>query len=199
METPPSKGHAVKLDKLWRKLPAHEYAALFPARPKALRRIAFGLRRLGAQDIDLGYDYQPRPSSGKAMGNRVFTINEYDLAEHCHVSRRTLQRYLPLFESYGVLEVKRWRYRRSNAPSPNSYRLFFGSIIPEDWAFGGGGYPISARDRHDKGKRDNPLRVCAGTWYFGAVPYLVEGKFLGQSPMDWVPAWPRTGSLMKAG
>jgi hypothetical protein len=142
----------MKLDKLWRKLPAAEYAALFPAKPKALRKMAFHLRRLAANGyVDGDYDYQPRDESKAGMGNLVFTISEKALAEHCRVSRRTLQRYLPLFESYGIIEVKRWRYRRSNAPSPNSYRLFFGSVIPKDWVFGGGGYPISPRDRRDEG------------------------------------------------
>lgn len=139
----------MKLDKLWRKLPAHEYAALFPAKPKALRRIAFGLRQLGAVGIDGGYDIEPRHPEKPGMGNHVFTLNEHELAKHCYVSRRTLQRYIPLFESYGIVEVKRWRYRRSNAPSPNSYRLFFGSVIPENWAFGACGYPISARDKRE--------------------------------------------------
>jgi hypothetical protein len=37
-----------KRDKYWRQLSAAEYAALFPAKPAALRKIAFGLRRLAA-------------------------------------------------------------------------------------------------------------------------------------------------------
>jgi hypothetical protein len=78
------------------------------AKPAALRKIAFGLRRLaaigeGGITITTGY------RGGK--GNQVFTINQKDLAYSCGVSLRTLRRYLWLFESYGILEVKRWRYR----------------------------------------------------------------------------------------
>lgn len=113
--------------KYWRKLSAAEYAALFPAKPKAIRKIAYGLRKLGT-------------------GYAVFTMNEWKLAEACGVSRRTLIRYLPLFESYGILEVKRWRYREFGT-SPNSYRVYFGNVIPEKWVYGGGDYPISARDK----------------------------------------------------
>ena len=108
-------------------VPAAEYAALFPAKPKAIRKIAFGLRKLGA-------------------GNAVFTMNEWELAAACGVSRTSIQRYIPVFERFGILEVKRWRYRK-NGPSANSYRLFFGSVIPEDWKKGGGSYPVSARDK----------------------------------------------------
>lgn len=132
----------MKPDKLWRQLPAAEYAALFPAKPKALRKIAYGLRRLGA----LGDGNQLGTDSRRGQGNQVFTMNEWELAKECRVSRRTLQRYLPLFESYGILEVKRWRYRKTGA-SPNSYRLYFGSVIPANWTHGGGDYPISAREK----------------------------------------------------
>ena len=38
----------MKPAKLWRQLPADEYAALFPAKPRAIRKIAYGLRKLGA-------------------------------------------------------------------------------------------------------------------------------------------------------
>ncbi len=116
-----------KLDKAWRRLPAAEYAALFPAKPKAIRKIAFGLRKLGA-------------------GNAVFTMNQWQLAAVCGVSKKTLQRYLPIFESYGIVEVKRWRYKKMS-PSPNSYRVFLGSVIPEKWTYGGGDYPVSAREK----------------------------------------------------
>ncbi len=117
----------MKQDKLWRQLPAAEYAALFPARPAALRKIAYGLRKLGA-------------------GCAVFTMNQRDLAAQCGVSVRTLQRYLPLFESYGILDVKRWRWREFGT-APNSYRAYFGNVIPGKWEYGGGDYPVSARDR----------------------------------------------------
>ena len=117
----------MKTAKLWRQLSAAEYAALYPARPKALRKMAYGLRKLGA-----GYE--------------VFTMSEREMAAKCQVSVRTLQRYLPLFESYGIIEVKRWRYREFGT-SPNSYRVYFGNVIPENWSYGGGDYSISARDR----------------------------------------------------
>jgi response regulator of citrate/malate metabolism len=121
----------MKLDKQWRKLSATEYAELYPAKPKAIRKIAYGLRQLGA-------------------GNEVFTMAEWELAEACGVSKRTLQRYIGLFESYGILEVKRWRYR-ANGGSPSSYRVFLGNVIPEGFTRGGGDYPISAVERRKKG------------------------------------------------
>jgi response regulator of citrate/malate metabolism len=120
----------MRLDKAWRRYSAAEYAQLFPAKPKALRKIAFALRKLGA-------------------GNQPFTMNEWELAKACSVSKRTLQRYLPLFESYGILEVKRWRYRLFG-PSPNTYRVFLGNVIPADWVYGGGDFPISAVERRKK-------------------------------------------------
>ena len=123
----------MKLAKGWRRHTAQEYAALFPARPKALRKMAFGLRKLGA-------------------GNQPFTMNERKLAEACGVSRTTLKRYLWLFESYGILEVKRWRYRQIG-PSPNTYRVYLGNVIPENYRDRVGDYPISARET----ARNNPL------------------------------------------
>ena len=48
----------------WRKLTADEYAAMFPAHPVALRKIARGLKRLGA-------------------GEKPFTMNQRDLAGQC--------------------------------------------------------------------------------------------------------------------
>jgi len=116
----------MKLDKPWRKTTADEYAAMFPARPKALRKIARGLRKAGLWQ-------QPR------------TMCEAELANLCGVSVRTLARYLPVFENYGVIEVKRWRYRFFGTVS-NTYLLHFGSVIPEDWTFGGGPYPVSPRE-----------------------------------------------------
>jgi hypothetical protein len=134
-------GEIMKLEKLWRQLPASEYAELFPRKPKALRKIAYGLRQLGASGAG-----NPVGSDARiGQGNQVFTMNEWELAKACGVSRRTLQRYIGLFESYGILEVKRWRYRKTGA-SPNSYRLYFGSVIPENGTIGGGYYPISARE-----------------------------------------------------
>lgn len=123
--------------KYWRQLSVEEYAALFPAKPKALRKIAYGLRKLGAQGVD---------GEGDGSGHEVFTIDEWELARRCRVSRRTLQRYLPLFETYGILEAKRWRQMKTGALA-NSYRLHFGNVIPDGWAYGGGNYPISAVQR----------------------------------------------------
>jgi len=130
----------MKLDKLWRTVPAAEYAALFPAKPPALRKIAYGLRQLGATGTD---------GRGDGSGNEVFTMSEYELAERCGVSLRTLQRYIGVFESYGILEVKRWRYR-AHGGSPSSYRVFLGNVIPEGGTRGGGKYPISAVERRRK-------------------------------------------------
>jgi hypothetical protein len=155
----------MKLDKLWRSLPAAEYAALFPRKLKALRKIAFGLRGLSA----LGDGNQAGADSRRGQGNQVFTMNEWELAEECGVSRRTLQRYLPLFESYGILEVKRWRYRKTGA-SPNSYRLYFGSVIPENWTMGGGDYPVSPRDKK-LWKVQKNLAAIAGSHGIGALLY----------------------------
>lgn len=121
--------------KAWRKLTAKEYSELFPAKPKAIRRIAYGLRKASVMEAR---DGQMRP----------FTIAEWELARICGVSRRTLQRYIPLFESYGVLEVKRWRHREIGA-MPNTYLLFLGAVIPEDFTFGGGDFPISAVQRRE--------------------------------------------------
>ena len=118
---------SVKPGKAWRRLSAQEYAGLFPANPKALRKIAYGLRKLGA-------------------GNQPFTIDEWELAKRCDVPKRTLQRYLPVFERYGILEVKRWRYRTFGA-CPNTYRVFLGAVIPEDWTFDGGEFTVSPREK----------------------------------------------------
>lgn len=117
----------------WRKLTAEQYAALFPAKPAALRKIAYALREWSAAEAVKG---KMRP----------FTVDEWRLARGAGVSRRTLQRYLPVFENYGVLEVKRWR-RREIGAMPNTYCLFLGAVIPADWSFGGGKFPVSARER----------------------------------------------------
>jgi hypothetical protein len=134
----------MKLDKAWRRYSAAEYAALFPAKPKAIRKIAYGLRKLGATGNGC-----PHCSPNRGTGNEVFTMSQPEFASALGVSLRTLQRYLPLFESYGILEVKRWRYRVSGG-SPSSYRVFLGSVIPEKFSFGGGDYPVSARERRKK-------------------------------------------------
>jgi hypothetical protein len=131
--------------KYWRKLSAADYAALFPAKPKALRTMAYGLRRLGAT----GDGQQLAADNRAGIGNQVFTMTQPELAKALGVSVRTLQRRLPLFESYGILEVKRWRYRK-NGGSPSSYRVFLGNVIPENFTYGGGDYPISARERRKK-------------------------------------------------
>jgi hypothetical protein len=140
-----------KPGRYWRQLHAAEYAALFPASPPALRKIARGLRQLGAIGADTGVDIQPNDPEREGHGNRVFTLNEWQLAKACGVSRRTLSRYLPLFEAWGILECKRWRYRQFG-PSPNSYRLYFGNVIPPDWRERTGEFPISARDKRGEGK-----------------------------------------------
>jgi hypothetical protein len=163
---------AVKQDKLWRKMSAAEYAALFPRKPKALRKIAYGLRKLGS----VGEGIAVATPRRLGQGNQVFTMNERQLAESCGVSVRTLQRYLWLFESYGILEVKRWRYRQIGT-SPNSYRLYFGSVIPPDWRDNPGKYPISPVDRRAKKARATPVEGC-GDSVFGIRHYLVEGKII---------------------
>jgi hypothetical protein len=133
---------------------ADEYAMHYPAHPPALRTIARGLRRLGA----VGDGTRPAcplcgnprdPANRDGQGNQVFTLCQDQLAEVLEVSVRTLQRYLPLFESYGILELKRWRYRQIGG-SPSSYRVFLGNVIPEDWTYGGGNYPVSAVERRRK-------------------------------------------------
>jgi len=155
----------MKPDKLWRKLSAAEYAALYPAKPKALRKIAHGLRQMGA-------------------GNEVFTMAEWELADACDVGLRTLQRYIGVFESYGILEVKRWRYR-VNGGSPSSYRVFLGNVIPEGFTHGGGDYPISAVER--RREKDSGDPVCS---YLPVVEVIrfwrhslpVEGKDVRSIP-----------------
>ena len=123
--------------KYWRKLTAQDYAELFPAEPKPLRKIAYALRKLGAQGID---------DSGDGSGNEVFTLYEWDLAARCGVKLRTWQRYVGVFESYGILEVKRWRHRKYGG-SPSSYRVFLGNVIPKGGHKVPGPYPISAVER----------------------------------------------------
>jgi hypothetical protein len=132
----------MKPDKLWRQLPAAEYAAKFPRKPPALRKIAYGLRQLGAK----GEGNRIASDQQLGAGNQPFTINQWELAKRCGVSKTTLKRYLPLFEAYGILEVKRWRYRKVG-PSPNTYRLFLGAVIPEDWTREGGEFTVSPREK----------------------------------------------------
>lgn len=116
-------------EKGWAKLTADKYAELFPARPKAIRKIARGLRLASVRE-----SYNPARKEYENGHMRPFTMDLWELARLCDVSKRTLQRYLPVFEGYGVVEVHRWRYRYSGA-MPNTYCLFFGSVIPEDWSF----------------------------------------------------------------
>jgi hypothetical protein len=62
----------MKTERLWRQLPASEYAELFPRKPKALRKIAYGLRQLGASGAG-----NPVGSDARiGQGNQVFTMNE---------------------------------------------------------------------------------------------------------------------------
>jgi hypothetical protein len=114
-----------------KKLTAEDYAALFPAKPAALRKIACALRVWSVAESHKG---KMRP----------FTVDEWRLARSAGVSRRTLQRYLPVFERYGVVEVKRWRGRELGA-MPNTYLLHLGYVIPENWTFSGGRFPVTSR------------------------------------------------------
>lgn len=154
------------MTKLWRQTPADEYAAKFPAKPATLRKIARGLRQLGAVGQG-GITIGTADRAGK--GNQVFTINQKDLAYACNTSVTSIRRYLWLFESYGILEVKRWRYR-AFGPSPNSYRLFLGNVIPENYPPEGGNYPVSARDRRETKVQATPVREC-GLSVFGIRHY----------------------------
>jgi hypothetical protein len=84
------------------------------------------------------------------QGGKVFTINEYKLAGMAGVGVRTFRRYLPVFESYGVLEVYRWRYRK-NGPIPNSYVVFLDAVIPKNWTPRGGKFPVSSDKKRKSG------------------------------------------------
>ena len=108
----------------WKRLTADEYAALFPAHPVSIRKIARALKKLGASE-------------------KPFTMNERDLAKAAGISVRTWARYAPLFEEWGILEVKRWRYRKFGT-TPNTYRTFLGSMIPEDYREREGPFKVSA-------------------------------------------------------
>jgi hypothetical protein len=110
----------------WKNLTADEYAARFPARPPALRKMARALKKLGADE-------------------RPFTMNQWELAERAGIAKRTWQRYEPVFEQWGILEVKRWRYREFGT-TPNTYRTFLGAVIPEDWRKRKAPFSISARE-----------------------------------------------------
>jgi len=123
--------------KLWRKVTPDEWVAMFPASPPAFRKIARGLAELGDGVVtfelkDDSGDYCPPMSQ---------------LASRCHVHGRTLTRYLPVFEAYGVVEVHRWRRRidRTLGLPSVSVRVFRGSVVPADWAFDGGNFGVSAR------------------------------------------------------
>lgn len=98
----------------WRKLTADQYAEFFPAKPRSIRKIARAIRKLGA------------------INHGPFTINEWELAKHADVGRRTVQRYVPVFEQWGILQVKRWRYSEIGA-TPNTYLVFLGRGIPDNW------------------------------------------------------------------
>ena len=71
---------------IWNRLTAEQWAAMFPAKPQALRKIAYAFRKLGA-------------------GDEPFTVAEWELAKVAGVSPRTIRRYLGVFERYGVIEV----------------------------------------------------------------------------------------------
>ena len=110
----------------WSRITKDEYAELFPAKPPALRKMARALRVLGASE-------------------EPFTMAQWKLAKLAGISERSWKRYAPVFERYGMLEVKRWRYR-SFGTVPNTYRVFLPAVIPEDWTPDGGNFPISARE-----------------------------------------------------
>lgn len=120
----------------WRKLTRDQWVELFPADPPALRTIAGGLAALG--DDVVTFTQRERDSKQAPMRQ---------LARVCGVSPRTLCRYLPLFEAYGVIEVKRWQRRidRSLGVPSLSIRVFRGAAIPENWSWEGGNFPVSAR------------------------------------------------------
>lgn len=112
----------------WRKVPADKYAEwCFPAKPRAIRKMAIALRKLGAEH------------------DGPFTIHQYKLAKLADVPVRTWQRWLPLFEKWGVIEVKRWRYRHFGA-CPNTYLVFLGQGIPDNWRETKPPFRVSPRD-----------------------------------------------------
>ena len=134
--------------KWWLKLTGDEWAEVFPARPKALRKIAHGLADLGDDVVTYTAPGTTYRRSNKYGGTDVHRVGPIDmLAAQCDVSRRVMQRYLPLFERYGVVEVYRWRHREHShfgAPAI-SIRVFRGTAIPADWSWEGGNFPVSAR------------------------------------------------------
>jgi hypothetical protein len=138
----------------WRRLTADEYADLFPATPRALRKMARAIRKLG-------------------VDGKPFTMNQWELAAAAGVAKRTWQRYEPVFEEWGILEVKRWRYRRFG-PTPNTYRTFLGAVIPADWRDRKG--PFADDTREIAGKKF-PSKLVAYR-AFGALPYGYKGKTL---------------------
>jgi hypothetical protein len=99
--------------RLWNSVDAKEWSEEFPARPKSLRKMAFALRQLNNNGVP-------------------FTMHEWELAEKADVSLRTWQRNVHIFEEWGILEVKRWRYRKFGG-GPNTYRVFIAKPIPSDY------------------------------------------------------------------
>jgi hypothetical protein len=142
----------------WSRITKDEYAALFPAKPKALRSMAKALRVLAA-------DGEP------------FTMAQWELAKLAGISVRSWKRYAPVFERYGILEVKRWRYRRIG-PTPNTYRVFLPAVIPEDWTPDGGDFPISARE----------TRVTQVTPLFWPVLSFWHASLIDEGDIK-LPAW----------
>jgi hypothetical protein len=99
---------------VWRKLTADQYAEHFPAKPVCIRKLARAIRELGA-----------------AAGG-PFTIDQWELAKQAGIGRRSVQRYVPVFEQWGILQVKRWRYAEIGT-TPNTYLVFLGRGIPDNW------------------------------------------------------------------
>lgn len=132
----------------WRKLTDDQWVALFPDKPKAFQTIAKGLCAFGNDVVTFTAPGESEYAL-TARGYKKKRIGPISLlAAKCGVSKRTMSRYLPVFEAYGVVEVYRWRYRERGyfgAPAI-SIRVFRGATIPEDWSFNGGRFPVSARE-----------------------------------------------------
>jgi hypothetical protein len=117
-------------DGYWNSLSAKEYAERFPARPKSLRKIARVLKELGA-------------------GGLPFTMPEHKLAKRADISVSTWQRGARVFEEWGILEVKRWRFKYFDG-SPNTYRVFLRKKIPPKYRDLTPPFRVSARERRGR-------------------------------------------------
>jgi hypothetical protein len=111
----------------WKSLSAEEYAAKFPAKPPTIRKIAYALKKLGANELP-------------------FTMNQRELAKLAGIGVRSWQRWEEVFEVWGILEVKRWRHREIGT-TPNTHRTFIGRVIPPDWENLTPPFEVSPRER----------------------------------------------------